>query len=139
VQAPPPEEPRTRSGSRILDTSRLDELAEMGSGALPLIRRAIDNFVDGADDHLDALRKALADADPDVVRSAAHRLKGGAANLGAVRVAELALQLERRGDEADLEGAEILVDSIAAALHAVIGELGAYELPPGDAGEPVSA
>jgi CheY-like chemotaxis protein len=124
---------------RVLDTGRLDELADMGAAALPLIQRAIDNFVDGADDHLDALRQALAAEDPMAVRSAAHRLKGSAANLGAVRVAELALELEERADEAHLDGADVLVDSIAAALQVVVLELADYRLDSGEQGQPVSA
>jgi PAS domain S-box-containing protein len=134
--------PRGDSGpefSRILDTGRLDELAEMGAAALPLIQRAIDNFVDGADDHLDALRKALAHEDAMAVRSAAHRLKGSAANLGAVRVAELALELEERADVAHLEGADGLVDSIAAALQVVVPKLADYRLASGEQGQQVSA
>jgi len=134
-----PEAPTGSPGSPILDTGRLDELAEMGAAALPLIQRAIDNFVDGADDHLDALRQALAAADPATVRSAAHRLKGSAANLGAVRVAELALELEERGDRSDLEGADVLVDAIAAALQAVVEELTGYQLDAGEQDQPVSA
>ena len=119
--------------SHILDTGRLDELAEMGAAALPLIQRAIDNFVGGADDHLDALRQALAGMDATAVRSAAHRLKGSAANLGAVRVAELALELEQRAEDGDLDDAAGLVDSIALALEAVVAALAGYRLTAGDA------
>jgi CheY-like chemotaxis protein len=137
-----PDPPQPSSGpevSPILDTGRLDELAEMGVAALPLIQRAIDNFVDSADDHLDALRQALAATDPAAVRSAAHRLKGSAANLGAVRVAELALDLEERADRSDLDGADALVDSIAAALQAVVEELSDHQLDAGQQDQPVSA
>ena len=69
----------------------------MGEDALPLIQRAIDNFVSGADEQLDALRATLAAGDAATLRAAAHRLKGSALNLGANRVARLALAVEEAG------------------------------------------
>jgi PAS domain S-box-containing protein len=118
----------TRGVVPVLDEHRLEELAEMGAAALPLIQRAIDNFVDGAADHVDALRSALTSADAEALRSAAHRLKGSAANLGALRVADLALHLEELGRTGQLDGAEDLLDRLVAALDEATASLTAYHL-----------
>lgn len=122
-------------GTPTLDTSRLEELAEMGAAAAPLIQRAIDNFVDAVADHLDALESALEAREAAVLRSAAHRLKGSAANLGAVRVAELALSLELLAESGlaepgQVEGATALVGELATELEAARIALTGYRLEP---------
>jgi two-component system, sensor histidine kinase and response regulator len=124
-------------GTLTLDTGRLDELAEMGVSAVPLIQRAIDNFVTGADESLDDLRLALSRKDATALRSTAHRLKGSAANLGAVGVEALAFELEELGDRGDLAGADARVDELAAALQAASAALAGYRFPASE--EPRSA
>jgi CheY-like chemotaxis protein len=139
--APDPDRPPTAAGTTappppdgdapVLDTDRLDELAEMGTTALPLIQRAIDNFVDGTGAHIDALRGALDSGDAPAARSAAHRLKGSAANLGALRVAALAFELERLGEDGELDEAPAVLDELASALEAAAAELESYRFRAG--------
>jgi HPt (histidine-containing phosphotransfer) domain-containing protein len=123
--------------SPTLDTGRLDELAEMGVSAVPLIERAIENFVGGAAESLDLLRRALSHGDAQLLRSTAHRLKGSAANLGAVRAAERAFHLEQLADSGDLDGADVLVDELAGELRAASAALAGYRFVA--SGEPRSA
>jgi signal transduction histidine kinase/CheY-like chemotaxis protein/HPt (histidine-containing phosphotransfer) domain-containing protein len=123
--------------SPTLDTGRLDELAEMGVSAVPLIERAIENFVGGAAESLDLLRRALSHGDVHLLRSTAHRLKGSAANLGAVRAAERAFDLEQLADGGDLDGAAPLVDELAGELRAASAALAGYRFVA--SGEPRSA
>jgi PAS domain S-box-containing protein len=111
-----------------LDEHRLEELAEMGAEALPLIQRAIDNFVDSAADQVLALRAALADANAAALRSAAHRLKGSAANLGALRVSAIALHLEELGATGRLEDAEDVLADLTDALVEASARLSGYQL-----------
>jgi signal transduction histidine kinase/CheY-like chemotaxis protein len=118
--------PLPQPGAPTLDMARLDELAEMGASALPLIDRAIENFVAGASENLEILRRALEGGDTQVLRSAAHRLKGSAANLGAVRVAQVAFDLERRADDAAVDSLDHLLDELAAELRAASVALADY-------------
>jgi CheY-like chemotaxis protein len=111
-----------------LDTSRLAELAEMGAAALPLVQRAIDNFVGSAGDRLRDLRDALASGEVAALRSAAHQLKGSAANLGALRVAELAFQVESRADSGEIDGVGDVLAELASALTEAGALLRDYEL-----------
>ncbi|HET6165255.1 MAG TPA: response regulator, partial [Marmoricola sp.] len=101
-----------------LDVARLDELAEMGAEAMPLVQRAIDNFVTSVGPTVDELDAALASTDAVALRSVAHRLKGSAANLGAARVAELALEIELLAEDGELEVAA----GVVAALSDAAGE-----------------
>lgn len=115
-----------------LDRTRLEELAEMGASAAPLIQRAIDNFVSSTEDHLDALETALDAGDSSSLRSAAHRLKGSAANLGALRVAELALSLEMLAEEglavSGQTHAAVLLEELATELAGAKVALADYRL-----------
>ncbi|MBW8750355.1 MAG: PAS domain-containing protein [Propionibacteriales bacterium] len=124
--APASAQPAHVSVDAVLDTSRLEELAEMGGAAVPLIQRAIDTFVDGAATMLEVLQRSLAADDAALVRSTAHRLKGSAANLGAVRVADLAFELEERAEHGDLEGAEPLLQELAGVIQATTAALADY-------------
>lgn len=130
-------EPPARSGVRLprqsrrsvaLDSSRLDELAEMGADALPLIQRAVDNFVARADEQVLALRSAVSAGDGPAVKADAHRLKGSALNLGALRVAELCLALEEAGLAGRFVEGPALLDSLAEALDEATKALRGYRL-----------
>jgi PAS domain S-box-containing protein len=112
----------------VLDTSRLDELVEMGEEALPLVQRAVDNFIAGAQSQVGALRSAIAANDGEGTRAAAHRLKGSALNLGAIRVGELAYELERAGADKRLDRAGPVLERLALAVTEVTAALGRYQL-----------
>jgi signal transduction histidine kinase/HPt (histidine-containing phosphotransfer) domain-containing protein/ActR/RegA family two-component response regulator len=111
-----------------LDVRRLEELAEMGADALPLVQRAIDNFVASMEPTVDELRTALAASDAGGLRSVAHRLKGSAANLGAARVAELALELELLAEDSLLGPAAQALEELAVAGEAACAALTGYRL-----------
>ncbi|MFL6062556.1 MAG: ATP-binding protein [Marmoricola sp.] len=117
------------AGIVVLDPSRLAELAEMGAEAAPLIRRAIDNFVDGAAQNLAAIRLQWSARDAAALRASAHKLKGAAANLGADRVANVALDVELRAEEGVLEGLGPHLVELQAELDDAVEALEAYELP----------
>jgi CheY-like chemotaxis protein len=111
-----------------LDVRRLEELAEMGTEALPLVQRAIDNFVAAMDPTVEELRTALADEDAVRLRGVAHRLKGSAANLGVARVSELALELELLAEDSLLGPAAHTIDALAVEGGAACDALTGYRL-----------
>jgi PAS domain S-box-containing protein len=129
----------SRSASPVLDPSRLEELAEMGAASFPLIQRAIDHFVDDAADSARALLDQLGAGDATALRSSAHRLKGSAANLGAARVAELALEVELLAEDGRLAEAAPVVDRLHAALDEATGALRDYRLDAGSVDESCTA
>ncbi|HET7682266.1 MAG TPA: ATP-binding protein [Marmoricola sp.] len=107
------------------EADRLTELAEMGEEAAPLIRRAVENFVRRAADELTAIGAAVEDGDHEAVRMTAHRLKGSAANLGLVEIADLAFALEELGGGATVDRcvAADLLGRLGTALDAGIASL----------------
>jgi HPt (histidine-containing phosphotransfer) domain-containing protein len=111
----------------------------MGAASFPLIQRAIDHFVDDAADSARALLDQLGAGDATALRSSAHRLKGSAANLGAARVAELALEVELLAEDSRLAEAAPVVDQLHAALDEATGALRDYRLDAGSVDESCTA
>jgi PAS domain S-box-containing protein len=117
-------------GERVLDCSRLDELAEMGPDAAPLIIRAVDNFVDRTGDDVAELRSAVERRDGDALRLTAHRVKGSAANLGLLEIAAVAYTLEELGRSGIDDGtpAPELLSRLEVALDTGIDALRRHPL-----------
>jgi signal transduction histidine kinase/CheY-like chemotaxis protein len=81
-----------------VDLGRLQELLSLGESAVPLVDRAIANFVNHLPQHLEDLHDAVMTGDGLRLRDLAHRLRGSALNLGATRVAAATWELESHGD-----------------------------------------
>lgn len=85
----------------VIDESALDRLKELGGEKF--VGDMIKMFFDYSDEKLAAAREALAGEDFDKVEKAIHPLKTSAGHVGAVRMEEIAQEIERlaRGAECD--------------------------------------
>ena len=92
--APLPERPLAEDASRVLDPSVLDELAAMGMGS-NFEREFVRHCVSDAEGCLASMQRAGEDADWSQMRDHAHAIKGVAANMGLVKLAELGGTLMR--------------------------------------------
>ena len=99
-----------------LDLERIRMLRDLVPGSTAYVDGAIDNFLSRSPAVERTLQQAVADGDAEVLGFQAHSLKGSAANLGLVRVAEVAELLQRVGDSGDLEGAEVLLAQLTDLL-----------------------
>lgn len=126
---PRPVPDAARTCPLVLDGNRIQELAEMGPEATPLINRAIDNFCRDALDHLAELEELWRARDADALRARAHRLKGSAANLGAERVAAVALALEQMAQTGSLEQVGLALVELGAEVEDAVAALAAARLP----------
>jgi PAS domain S-box-containing protein len=97
----PAEPPPAPSTTVALDPSRIRELESMGGRAVELVDRAVRNFVTSLPATLAELHGAVATGAHEELRALAHRLRGSALNLGALRVAEVGFELEHL-DDADM-------------------------------------
>ncbi|MGJ3189274.1 response regulator [Paenarthrobacter sp. FR1] len=85
----------------VLDAGRLQILRELGpADGLGLLPEAVRAFRQDAEATLEVLRSALDAGQAPTVETAAHKLAGAAANIGAVGAAVLCKDLERSGREA---------------------------------------
>jgi HPt (histidine-containing phosphotransfer) domain-containing protein len=106
-----------------LDLERLEEAFEDDTtGIADLLDMALET---GAK-HRRALEAGLAAGDTEIVRRAAHSIKGSAGNIGANDVMRLAAELDERARAGDLSDARARVDAISAAYDRVAGEVRAY-------------
>jgi two-component system sensor histidine kinase/response regulator len=76
-------------------------------------------FLDNVKGQIQNIGQALSDGDAEIVRKEAHSIKGGAANLTAVKLSNIALELENIGKSGRLEeGAEVL-ERLKEELHSL--------------------
>ncbi len=114
------------SGTPALDPARLEELLAMGPRAVPVVERAMSNFVTGLPEAVDEIGGAVAKADSPLLRQLAHRLKGSALNLGASLVAQVAAELEALGDAGQAQAAGPTLARLEAAVSDTCAALAAY-------------
>jgi CheY-like chemotaxis protein len=106
----------SRSGAPVadaIDRSAFDRLAASLGGAFAA--ELLDTFVEDARDLTATLRRALAGADIDAFRRAAHSLKSTGETVGATRLAALARELEAQARGGSLDG-------IGGRLDQLVGE-----------------
>jgi HPt (histidine-containing phosphotransfer) domain-containing protein len=108
-----------RAADGVLDADRLVRLrgALATGGGLSLFTRVVEGFVTDAVQRIQALRQAVARADPHAVRQLAHALRGSSANLGLARLGRVAEALERAAGGETLLGAPRLVEQLEAEFH----------------------
>ena len=110
--------------SAVLDRSRVAEILkvdrERGSD---ILSRLIETYLEGLPEALRSLEEGLQEQDGERVVKAAHRLKGASLNLGVAEIADLSLQIERRGRENDLPGVRALLEELESKTEHVRREL----------------
>jgi CheY-like chemotaxis protein/HPt (histidine-containing phosphotransfer) domain-containing protein len=113
-------------GPPALNPSRLDELRSMGERAVPLVDRALTNFVAGLPTALAGLRAAVRATDAHEVEALAHRLRGGALNLGAERLADCCLRVETAAQAGAVDEVSRLLGELDDAGAEAVEVLGAW-------------
>ena len=86
----------------------------------------VDTFVTDSTQRISSISEAVAAANPDNIRRAAHGFKGSASNMGAVHLTELCNQLEQLGHAGECTGSAVLAAEIATAFAAFEKELLAF-------------
>ncbi|MCS7080946.1 MAG: response regulator [Chloracidobacterium sp.] len=100
-QAPPMEE---TTDACLLDTEAFyigTGVAISGAAAPELARQIVATFLDDAANQLQQIRAAIERQEETAVRTLAHRLYGGAAQVGARRLAQIVRRIEKAPDAAE--------------------------------------
>ena len=108
----------------VLDPVYLDRLLELQrtSGRL-IVPTIVDSFVTEGPRRLERMRGALARGDRQDLVLVAHTLKGGSAQLGALRVAAVSKELEESGKDGQLDGTGEILDRLERELAAASAAL----------------
>ena len=96
------------------DEDSWGELVMTTDGDAALIGEIVDDFLNSADRQIRDLAGSIARHDPDLTRRLAHTIKGGAATVGAAKVAAAAAEIEhvaRAGSTSGLESKLQVLDS----------------------------
>jgi HPt (histidine-containing phosphotransfer) domain-containing protein len=101
--------------AEIIDQKTLAALLDSLGGDVDFLKELADAYLDSTPGLLDAMRQAAAAGDAAGLQRAAHTLKTGSANIGALALAALCKQLEDMGRAGELDGAEPRIDTAAAA------------------------
>jgi hypothetical protein len=110
-----------------LARDRLDELRDLDPGNTTYLDRAIGNFVTNTPDTLATIRDAVATGDAPTLKRVAHKLAGGALNLGVTAAGRTAQEIELVADTGSTDGAAVLVDRLEADLERGRAALRAYQ------------
>ncbi|MBA2719155.1 MAG: Hpt domain-containing protein [Chloroflexi bacterium] len=109
-----------------IDEATFDRLVEMTGGELDFVDELVDTYLEEADGQVTALRAALERDDQEALIRAAHSLKSGSLNVGALELGEACRGLEEGLRQGRIADAQELVTDIAAgfaeARTALLGE-----------------
>ena len=96
-----------------LDPARLASLRRLAElTGRPLAQEVVESFLRETPRRVDQMRRAVGRGDAEDLAFVAHSLKGSSGQLGALRVAALSEELEKRGRNEDLDGASGLLAEI---------------------------
>jgi HPt (histidine-containing phosphotransfer) domain-containing protein len=101
-----------------IDAATFAELQD--TAGAEFVSELVGTFLEEAPQMLAELRAAMADASADRFRRAAHSIKSNANTFGALRLGEMARQLELAGlpaDAAPLDALQAEYQRVAAALQ----------------------
>ena len=116
-----------REATAGLELSRLDELRDLDPGNTSYLDRAIGNFVANTPGTLLSIREAVESGDAPTLKQVAHKLAGGALNLGVTAAGRTAQQIELAADTGSTDGAVALLPLLEEALEQGRTALRAYQ------------
>jgi HPt (histidine-containing phosphotransfer) domain-containing protein len=103
----------------ILDASVMAAIRSLGGPGEPDVFCEVANlFLADVPVHLSALNAAIAAASAESVAEIAHRLRGGALEMGALRMAPLCAAIERAARAGSLEQAAAQAESLDREFEA---------------------
>ena len=94
----------------------LDYLHEISEGNADFERAILQVFVTNNQQQLQLVRAALADRDLGTIEHHIHEIKGASANVGAIAIAQLALQVEELIANHSFESNELPIQALLAPL-----------------------
>lgn len=113
------------SAQDVLDPNALSRLKEWGGDKL--LGQMIRLFLENAPGRMEQIRGGLVGGDPREAEKGAHSLKSSAANIGAMRVRDLAAEVERSTSGGDSASGAHLLPPLEDAFAQAIAALEAVE------------
>jgi len=124
---------RKQPGANRLDPSGLPAqagLAALFGGDTKLLRRVVGIFLDDCPHMVTKIKKAITAQDPEALANAAHGFRGAVNNFGAAEIVEMARELETKGRQGDLNGADEIWRRLERAIPVLAESLRAARSRP---------
>ena len=114
----------SRTDEPALDPTTVETLFELNDGDDDsFVRDLFTSFLGTYRDCVAGMREATKTNQGDLMRLKAHTLKGAAANVGALKLSEVAAELQRVGEEGTFERAEAWLEDLDRLYAGVEFEL----------------
>lgn len=112
------------STEQLLDSASIQRLMDIGKSTDPgFLQQVLDMFMRQAPDDIDLIRNALDAGDFSTLWKAAHKLKGTCLNIGALRLANVCRDIEKKGRNLETSGLYGLCMQLDAGYRDTIAEL----------------
>jgi PAS domain S-box-containing protein len=118
-----PEESAKSTDGQKSDSLNKDGLIKSFENDHSLLQELVEIFINDYPQLLTTLRKSLETTDAKTFSRTAHSLKGMLRNFQADAAAETAFDLEKRGQQGQLEGVDQIIESLAGQLDNVAQKL----------------
>lgn len=103
-----------------VDLSILEQYRDLQDEGDPdIVTELIDTFFGDVPTRLTGIRDAVESGNPTQLEREAHNLKGSSANLGAKLLSEISNELETKGRDCELEGAEAVIKRLEQEFERV--------------------
>ena len=102
-----------KSNSEPID---LDRALEEFMDEKEVLKNVLEVFIQNASQQVDIINKAIRDQNSEIVRKEAHAIKGGASNLAAERLANIAFTLENIGSSDTLDQGYPVLQKLEAEI-----------------------
>jgi HPt (histidine-containing phosphotransfer) domain-containing protein len=102
-----------------IDQETFDRLVEMTGGELDFVDELVDTYLEEGDGQVAALRSALERHDNEALVRAAHSLKSGSLNVGALGLGTACRELEEGARNGSLADVADRVSAIASGFAEV--------------------
>lgn len=106
-----------------IDPAVFAGLVEMTGGEMDFVDELVDTFLEDGQNQLEGMRAAATESDLETLGRAAHSLKSGSLNVGAVELGALCRSLEEAGRSGAVPDAASQIDAIAAEFDGARREL----------------
>lgn len=136
--APQPDAPTGSTGlaalpsgvTDVLDAQALARLGELDpAGQAGLVQRVLRTFAASLDKLALQLGQARAAGDSDAIRHVAHTLRSSSASVGAVELARICAEIERRVRDGRTDGLAGLLDDMVDEIHRIARALAHLPAP----------
>jgi HPt (histidine-containing phosphotransfer) domain-containing protein len=97
-------------GDPVIDAAAIQNLFDITGGDPGFMAEMIDSYLDTSPPLLERMRVATETGDADALRMAAHTLKSGSADFGAMQLSQICARLEELGKRAEWDGAAALYE-----------------------------